>query len=96
MGATMKLIDTIRDLNSLDAEGTIYASLPWAPDSEAIVAREPQVGGLPLEAAQLGLSYFLEVFIARDFLSGWTVHLAAKPTLHQLCARLIEYAANDA
>jgi hypothetical protein len=92
----MKLIDAIRDLNYLDAEGTIYASLPWTADSEAIVAHEPQGGGLPLQAVHLGLSYFLEVFVARDFLSGWTVHLAVQPTLHQMCARLIEYAANDA
>jgi hypothetical protein len=92
----MKLIEAIRDLSTLDAEGTIYASPPWAENSEAIVAREPESGGLPVEAERLGLSCFLEAFIARDFLESWVATLDTRPTLQQKCARLIEYAASDA
>jgi hypothetical protein len=96
MGPMMKLVEAIRDLSALDAEGTIYASQPWAENSEAIVAREPETGGLPVEAAQHGLIYFLEVFIARDVMEGWMATLDAQPTLHQKCARLIKYATTDA
>jgi hypothetical protein len=96
MGPAMKLIEAIRDLNILDEEGTIYASQPWTEDSEAIVAHEPESGGLPDEAEQLGLIYFLEVFIARDFVESWMASLDAQPTLQQKCARLIQYAATDA
>jgi hypothetical protein len=64
--------------------------------SEAIVAREPESAGLPVEAAQTGLSCFLEVFIARDFVEGWMANLDRPPTLQQKCARLIKYAATDA
>ena len=71
MGPTMKLIEAIRDLDILDEEGTIHASQPWAENSEAIVAHEPESGGLPDEAEQLGLIYFLDVFIARDFVESW-------------------------
>jgi hypothetical protein len=47
LGSVMKLIELIRDLESLDEEDTIYAAEPWNDDSEAIVAREPDAGGLP-------------------------------------------------
>jgi hypothetical protein len=90
----MKLIEAIRDLDSLDAEGTIYAARPWSEDSEAVVVREPQVGGIP--PVPPNMSYFLEIFIARDFLSDWAANLDIQPTLQQKCARLIQYAVTDA
>jgi hypothetical protein len=92
----MKLIEAIRNLDALDEESTIYASEPWTENSEAIVARESESGGLPNDAEKLGLKYFLEVFIARDFLEGWMSNLDAQPTLQQKCARLIKYAVTDA
>ena len=63
--------------------------------SEAIVAYETEAGGLPTETEQLGLEYFLEVFIARGFIEDWTANREPQPTLQQKCARLIDYAAND-
>ncbi len=92
----MKLIEAIRVLDALDEEGTIYAAEPWTENSEAIVAREPETGGLPAEAKRLGLSYFLEVFIASEVIEDWTANLDTQPTLQQKCARVIEYAINDA
>jgi len=90
----MTLIEAIRDLGKHDAEATIYAAEPWTEESQAVVAFEPEEGGLPVEAENL--SYFLEVFIARDFLEDWEATLGASPTLQELCARLIQYAINDA
>jgi hypothetical protein len=92
----MRLIEAIRDLNALDEQGTIYASEPWVENSEAIVAREAESGELPAEAERLGLSYFLEVFIARNFVEDWIAGLSTQPTLEQKCARLIKYAVTDA
>jgi hypothetical protein len=42
------------------------------------------------------MEYFLEVFIAREFLEDWRTNLEAEPTLEQKCARLIKYATDDA
>ena len=36
----MKLIDVVGELASFDSESTIYASEPWSPDCDAIVAAE--------------------------------------------------------
>ena len=91
----MKLIDVIGCLGELDGESTIYAAMPWTQESEAIVAREPESTGVRVEAERLGMKYFLEVFVARDFIEDWRRGIEVPPTLSQMCARLIEYATAD-
>jgi hypothetical protein len=91
--ATLAIIQLVRDLDAVDKLGTIYASQPWSEASEAIVAYEPEAGGMPAETEQLQLKYFLEVFIARDFIESWIANCPTPPTLEGKCARLIEYAA---
>lgn len=90
------LFEAVENLDTLDNESTIYAAQPWAPSSVAVVAPEPVSGGLPPEAEQQALKYFLEVFIARNFLEDWSANLDAQPTLQEKCARLIQYAITDA
>ena len=92
----MKLIEAVRDLNSLNDEYTIYASEPWTEDSEVIIVPEPETGALPAEAEESGMHYFIEVFIAKEFLDGWMSNLASAPTLKEKCARIIQYATTDA
>ena len=92
----MKLLEAVLDLETLDEESTIYAAEPWAEGSTVVIEREPANGGLPEEATKLGLKYFLEVFIARDFLEDWTANLGDEPSLSEKCKRLIYYAINDA
>jgi hypothetical protein len=92
----MNLLEAIRDLDSLDEGSTIWAAEPWTEDSEVVVEPEPDSGVPPPEARGLGLKYFLEVFLVRDFLQGWTRNLDAEPTLQEKCAKLIQYAITDA
>ena len=92
----MKLIEAIRDLDSIDDGSTIYATEPWTQDSQVVVVPELDAGGLPAEAHRLGMKYFLEVFLARDFLASWMANLKREPTLQEKCARLIQYAVTDA
>jgi hypothetical protein len=92
----MTLIEVINNLETLDQESTIYASEPWTEDSTALIATEPEEGGIPSNAAKLGLKYFLEVFVARDFIEDWMASLDAKPTPQEKCSRLIQYAVKDA
>jgi hypothetical protein len=96
MGPMKTLLDVISELDEADREATIYASKPWTNESTALVAREPETGGLPPRARDLGLDYFLEVFIASEFLEDWIANLNAKPSAEQKCHRLIGYAVNDA
>lgn len=92
----MTLLGIVENLESFDGEDTIYAAEPWAVDSQALVTREPDTGGLPVEAQEQGLKYVLEVFIARGFLEGWAENLNAEPTSQEKCVRLIQYAVTDA
>ena len=54
----MTIRDIIERLASLDGDSTIYAAKPWTAGATAIVAPEPDAGGLPVEATRLGLEYF--------------------------------------
>ena len=90
------LIEVLNNLEAYDSEHTIYASEPWTQASIAIVSEEPDSGRLPTEASDLGLEYFLEVFIASDFLEDWMADRHADPSAEQKCERLIAYAVNDA
>jgi hypothetical protein len=83
-------------LNDLDEKDTIFVAEPWAENSKAIVAPELASGGLPARAAGLGLKYFLEVSVAREFLEDWTDTLGTEPSLQAKVRRLIQYAINDA
>ena len=92
----MNLRDAIRGLYDGDDESTIYAAKPWMPDSHALVIFEPEPGQYQEKAREMGLVYFLEVYIAQEFLEGWISNFDTEPTLEEKCNRLIQYAINDA
>jgi hypothetical protein len=96
MGQVTKLADLVTALESLDENATIYAGEPWTCESPAVVELEPSSGGLPEGAGRAGLKYFLEVFVARDFLADWESGLDKAPSVQERCDRLIRYAVDDA
>jgi hypothetical protein len=100
MGQIIKLLEVVERLAELDDEDTIYACEPWTEDSDAMVAPEdPESSapfGIPLEAADAGMNYFLEVLIAREVVEDWVASLGEKPNSTAICRRLITYAIDDA
>lgn len=91
----MLLSEVIKNLDGFPVEATIYASEPWTEGSEAVVAVEPEGGGVPREAAASNCKYFLEVAIARDFLDDWSLSEEARRG-ESRCQRVIRYAIYDA
>jgi hypothetical protein len=91
-----QLGDVVKRLASLDQEATIYAAEPWTSESAAVVAAEPESGAVPEPAGREGLKYFLEVFLACEFLDGWESTLGRAPSDEERCERLIRYAIDDA
>ena len=83
-------------LDSLDDDLTIYAHEPWRSDSEAVAAREPADGGLPVDAREKKLSYFLEVSIAKEVLEDWLASQEEPAAPAARVDRLIHYATYDA
>ena len=96
MGQIVKLAKVVERLAELDSRDTIYVSEPWTEGSDAVVAPEPEQGGMPPEAAEVGMKYFLEVSIACDFVEDWIASLDEKPNSTAICRRLIRYAIDDA
>jgi len=92
--STLKLIDVVTNLKSYDEDLTLYVTKPWTYDSEAVLALEPDQGGLPDEAKSHGAEYFIEVFVATDFLDGYIENSGPKSAQEQ-CERLIYYALHD-
>lgn len=93
----MTLVKIVEELEKFDNESTIYVEEPWTEKSAGIVLYEQGLNEeVPLVAQKLRMKYFLEVFVARDFLEDWSISLNTKPTLNQKCHRLIQYAINDA
>ena len=90
----MKLIEAVRQLPKLDEDLTIYARHPWVSSTDVHLAVEGTDEEKKAKAE--GLRYFIEVSIARDFLDDWRATQKMRPSDEQSCARLIEYATNDA
>jgi hypothetical protein len=90
----MTLIDAVRQIGALDGDLAIYAQHPWNPNSDARLAIEGSEEEAKAKAA--GLRYFIEVFIARDFLEDWRASIKKPVSDVECCERLVEYATNDA
>lgn len=94
MGQTLTILDIVRDLFELNDELVIFAVEPWTPESPAMLIELENDFDKPAAAVEAGMTYFIEVFIAQDFLEFWVRN--DHPPLRQVCDRLIYYAAYDA
>jgi hypothetical protein len=92
----MNLMNIVAGLDSFDQELTIYAAKPWTCDSSALVEREPDSGGIPPEGRAAGLHYFIEMFVAKEFLNDWMASERREIPLRERCERLIHCAIYDA
>ena len=90
----MTLSEIFQQIDSQNPEDTIYARSPWTLDSEASVAVEGSEEEKRIK--ELGMEYFLEIFIATDFLTDWKKSHSEPSTSEAACNRLIQYAINDA
>ncbi len=93
----MRLRDVLARLSEFDADSTIYAAggVVAELDAVAIVALEPDSGGLLPEAREL--QYFLEVDQAVEALAVWREWRDdAQPTNEEVCEAVLYYARNDA
>ena len=87
----MRLIELLKQATEWsDDEATIYVAQPWSCDAEAILVSPSPDTTEPVEQHGTRYEYFLEAFIARDFVADYEA-----PAERQ-CDRLIEYARNDA
>lgn len=93
MRVGMKLRELLRDRRDWSDEGTIYVVEPWGGDADALLSNAtPDTTGSIIQDGQ-SYAYFLEGFIARDFLDD----LEAPDDVDEAaCERLVRYATDDA
>ena len=92
----MNIQEIIANLDAFDEELTIYAQKPWHTTSLGIIEKEPENGELPIKAKIGGYSYFLEIFVAKEFLEDYCNNVNPNASLIDRTNRIIEYAINDA
>jgi hypothetical protein len=89
-----KLLELVEQLDALDEELVIFARPEWTCDSDAATFQLTSDDAIPEEPERLGLKYFLEVDIAREFLEDYT--RGKRISARERCERLIQYATTDA
>ncbi|WP_152613431.1 hypothetical protein [Inquilinus limosus] len=94
----MQLLELLGQVEQWSNEDTtIYVEPPWSPDAEAILVTPAPDTTDPIERDDRRYHYFLETFIARDFLEGYAASdEGSAASEKQRCERLISYAENDA
>jgi hypothetical protein len=94
----MKLDDILRQRDfGEDEEATIYVERPWSVQAEAILVSPAPETTAPLERGGRQFTYFIEAFIARQFLDDLAASGdAAAMSEVQTHERLIRYAETDA
>jgi hypothetical protein len=94
----VQLIELLRQAHlGDDDEATIYVARPWSPEAEAIVVSPAPDATNPIEQDGQTFDYFLEAFIAQEFLEDLAASNDAEAASDkQRCERLILYAEADA
>jgi hypothetical protein len=89
----MRLMEIVKQLDTLDLDAIICVQRPWSPVAECIITLPAADFGIPAEVKEAGFMYFLEVHVAHDVLRIFGDNA---PTEDERIRILIYYAENDA
>lgn len=96
LGEITTLSKLLEKLDDFDDNSTIYAEKnpKWSADSRAAIYLQTENGEIT-DAAK-DLSYFLEVYIAKEVIELWKDRCRRNPSTEDKCHAVIYYAENDA
>jgi len=93
----MTLIEHVQRCGEWADDETLFVARPWQPHSQAMIVTPSPHSTAPIDRGGVRFEYFLETFLARDFLEDFAVTAEGRnATQSALCERLISYAENDA
>jgi hypothetical protein len=93
----LRLIELLQSASEWqDDDATIYVAQPWSGEADAVIIKPAPDTTEPVKRGEISYSYFLEAFIARDFIKEYAAGDGASATESERCERLILYAENDA
>lgn len=90
----MKLIDLITLIDSVDEDLIIFQKDSIDIDSETELLTENIAKSVVNQHEKY--IYFIEVFLAKEFIYDWVNSLNYVPTNEEIANRLLEYVLNDA
>lgn len=90
----MTLQDLLSGRHAWTGEDTIYVAQPWTCSAPALLVGDAPETTEPVVRSGVRYEYFLEGFIAREFLEDLGVSVEKVST--EVCERLIRYAIDDA
>lgn len=89
----MILQEALDQVDEVNDDEVIFAAQPWTLSSAAEICRLDERHSVPASVAARGMSYFLEIFVAREVLEVFGTHRATKEQRRDL---LLYYAEHDA
>ncbi|GAB3504498.1 hypothetical protein [Emticicia fontis] len=92
----MKLIDLIKDIDSVDENFIIFQEDLDNRDSDIILSPIDENDGVIKEEAGRKYHYLIEVFLVKDFIEAWKANINNNPDFEEVTKRLHDYAINDA
>jgi hypothetical protein len=90
----MILKDLLLSRHRWTDDETVYVAQPWSCDAEAILVSPAPATTEPVMRSGQSYEYFLEGFIARDFIDD--LGAPSSSISVEVCERLIRYAIYDA
>jgi uncharacterized RDD family membrane protein YckC len=95
-GEITTLSELLEKLDDFDDNSIIYAERnpEWSADSRAAIYSQSENGEI-IDASK-DLSYFLEVYIAKEVIEMWEDRCRRNPSTEDKCYAVIYYAENDA
>lgn len=93
----MELIELLKQSDQWQDDATIYVARPWSSNAQAVLLRPSPDTTASVEQNGRRFDYFLEAFIARDFLDDFAASPdGSRVSEIQRCERLVRYAEEDA
>lgn len=90
---SLKIVEAVAQLSTLDPSITICARKPWHADAECVLVELDRGVVVPKATAAAGFEYFLDVHVCLEVLQ---VFGERQPTLDEQVRLILHYAENDA
>ncbi|MGG9961724.1 hypothetical protein [Ferruginibacter sp. SUN106] len=92
----MTLEDFIESRNEVDENLIIFQVEELNINSEIALFEMPDEESFEIVRNDIRYVYLIEVFIAKEFISGWLNNIGYKPTQQEMTQTLFDYSINDA
>ncbi len=92
----MTLESLVENINEIGEDLVIFQEKELSMNSDVVLFNQDDDYSIERIKNNIRYVYFMEVFIAKDFINDLVNSLQTKPSTKDIALRLLEYAINDA